>query len=149
MLLPDPTRLHAARHRGGDGGGQSTGDQGNKDEALLARLKVKLERIKLKAKLPLQDRYVHPYLRFCSNRLCGKQETRPDQYHRWLSQGVLRYAALSAYAVSGTDTLSAVVRCSSSYAMSGTDVRLLFDLPTRCLVLTVRMWVPVSAQESA
>lgn len=73
---------------------------GNKDEALLARLKVKLERIKLKAKLPLQDRYVHPYLRFCSNRLCGKQETRPDQYHRWLSQGVLRFCSgecLAAY----------------------------------------------------
>jgi len=67
--------------------------EGRPDVASMTRLKVSLEKVRSHFSLPVEARYLHPRLRFCSNHKCRKQETRPDQYHRTKSRGVLRFCS--------------------------------------------------------
>uniref|UniRef100_A0A7S1H030 F-box/LRR-repeat protein 15-like leucin rich repeat domain-containing protein n=1 Tax=Hemiselmis andersenii TaxID=464988 RepID=A0A7S1H030_HEMAN len=62
--------------------------RGRKDEAAVERINRKFDKLAKGVRMPLHDRYVHPYLRVCTQ--CGIIETRPDQFHIWMSTGVIR-----------------------------------------------------------
>jgi len=62
--------------------------RGKKDEVAVERINRKFDKLAKHVRMPLLDRYVHPYLRTCSQ--CGIIETRPDQFHIWMSTGVIR-----------------------------------------------------------
>ncbi|EKX46362.1 hypothetical protein GUITHDRAFT_138435 [Guillardia theta CCMP2712] len=67
--------------------------EGRPDVTSMSRLKVSLDKVRSRFSLPVEARYLHPRLRFCCNQKCGRQETRPDQYHRTKSRGVLRFCS--------------------------------------------------------
>mmetsp|Transcript_54649 Transcript_54649/g.124901 ORF Transcript_54649/g.124901 Transcript_54649/m.124901 type:complete len:350 (-) Transcript_54649:58-1107(-) len=68
--------------------------QGRKDEVHMEKLRMQLEQVAKKVTLAINERYIRPTLRKCGNRECLlPNETRPDQYHRWLSGGTLRFCS--------------------------------------------------------
>jgi hypothetical protein len=67
--------------------------EGRRDEVHMERIKMQLEQVIQQVTLPINERYIYPVLRRCCNQDCQKPETRPDQYHRTLSGGVLRFCS--------------------------------------------------------
>ena len=67
--------------------------EGRRDEDKMTLIKDRLDKIHLKQMLPREERYLHSWLRTCGAHSCRKPETRPDQFHRWKSGGVLRFCS--------------------------------------------------------
>ena len=66
---------------------------GRRDEDKMTIIKDRLDKVSLKQNLPREERFLKPWLRKCGAHSCRKPETRPDQFHRWKSGGVLRFCS--------------------------------------------------------